>query len=71
MSQYLLLQTASPDALIRLQHTPLADQLTDLLEMYDSQHHTSIDDFLNHNLVGNEGKAGLLLQVRDEDISHE
>ena len=49
-SQYLLLQTAHPDALIRLEHSPLADQREELVRLYFQQHHSSLEDFLAHHL---------------------
>ena len=60
----LLLQTASPDAFVRLENTPLADQQADLLKLYnDVQHHTSLEDFLQHHLRQSGLLGGLLLQV--------
>lgn len=63
-SQYLLLQTASPDALVRLKHSPLADQREELLRVYFQQHHGSLEDFLAHHLQmnGTQGES-LLMQV--------
>ena len=64
-SQYLLLQTASPDALVRLEQSPLADQKEELLELYfKRQHHNSLEDFLAHHLQRNGTRGeNLLMQV--------
>ena len=61
----MLLQTASPDALVRLEQSPLADQKEELLELYfQRQDHNSLEDFLAHHLERN-GTQGenLLMQV--------
>ena len=51
-SQDLLLQMASPDALIRLKCTALADQQEQLSQTYFSkQGHGSIVEFLFHHLL--------------------
>ena len=65
MSQYLLLQTASPDALVRLEYTQLADQREELSRLYfQEQHHNSIEDFLAHHIqMNNTQGGGLLMQV--------
>ena len=65
MSQYLLLQTASPDALVRLEYTQLADQREELSRIYfQEQHHNSIEDFLAHHIQANNTQGGgLLMQV--------
>ena len=64
-SQYLLLQTASPDALVRLEQSSLADQKEELLELYfQRQHHNSLEDFLAHHLQKNGTRGeNLLMQV--------
>ena len=64
-SQYLLLQTASPDALVRLEQSPLTDQKEELLELYfQQQHHNSLEDFLAHHLQRNGTRGeSLLMQV--------
>ena len=64
-SQYLLLQMASPDALVRLEQSPLADQKEELLELYfKRQHHNSLEDFLAHHLQRNGTRGeNLLMQV--------
>ena len=63
-SLYLLLQTASDDALIRLKRTDLADKQQELMYMYfKEQHHGSIVDFLGHYLKEDKSQDGLLLQV--------
>lgn len=60
----MLLQTASPDALIRLKHSPLADQREELLKVYFQQHRGSLEDFLAYHLQtnGTQGES-LLMQV--------
>jgi len=65
MSQYLLLQTASPDALVRLEYTLLANQREELLRLYfQEQHHSSVEDFLAHHIQRNSTRGGgLLMQV--------
>ena len=51
-SQDLLLQMASPESLIRLECTALADQQEQLRQTYFSmQGHGSIVEFLSHNLL--------------------
>jgi len=64
-SQYLLLQTASPDALFRLEYTPLADQREELSRIYfQEQRHNSLEDFLAHHIRrNNTQEGGLLMQV--------
>jgi hypothetical protein len=65
LSQYLLLQIASDDALIRLKRTSLADQQKDFMHLYFSeQHHDSIIDFIYHHIKDDDGTSeGLLMQV--------
>ena len=64
LSQYLLLQMASPDALIRLDKTDLAGERDDLSKLYfESQCHQSIHDFLLHYTAGTVSEGGLLMQV--------
>ena len=66
-SKRILLQMASPDALIRLHHTALADDQRTLSQIYFSeQHHGSIVQFLVHHLHNGShmsGQCGLLIQV--------
>ena len=66
-SKRLLLQMASPDALIRLHHTTLAKDQRTLSHIYFSeQHHGSIVQFLVHHLRNGShmtGQCGLLIQV--------
>lgn len=65
LSQYLLLQMASPDALIRLDKTALAAERDDLSKLYfEGQHHQSIHDFLLHCITESVSDGGLLMQVR-------
>lgn len=73
LSQYLLLQIASDDALIRLKRTVLADQWKELTQIYYlQQHHSSITDFLQHHIqeCGDLGSQdGLLMQVNSVRFS--
>ena len=66
-SKRILLQMASPDALIRLHRTALADDQRTLSHIYFSeQHHGSIVQFLVHHLHNCshiEDNCGLLIQV--------
>lgn len=64
MSKYLLLQTASPDAIVRLERTDLAEEKRDIESIYfEQQHHNSIEDFLVHHVHGLHRDVGLLMQV--------
>ena len=65
LSQYLLLQIASDDALIRLKRTSLADYQREFMHIYFSeQHHDSIISFVCHHLKQDDGTSdGLLMQV--------
>ena len=63
LSQFLLLQTATPDAIVRLQNTTLKEQKA-IKEMYFKKLHLhSIEEFLVDQLQRCEGKGGLLIQV--------
>jgi hypothetical protein len=63
LSQFLLLQTAAPDAIVRLQNTALEEQEA-IKEMYFKKLHLhSIEEFLIDQLQRCEGKGGLLIQV--------
>lgn len=64
-SQYLLLQTASDDSLVRLKMTDLAHRQEELMRLYfNEQHHKSIADFVYYHIQNSdETKEGLLLQV--------
>ena len=66
LSQFLLLQTASDDSLIRLAMTDLAHKQEELMRLYfKEQHHTSIADFVSYHVQNSdENREGLLLQVR-------
>ena len=66
LSQYYLLQTASPDAMVRLQNTSLARESEVLQQIYyGRQHHSSLDNFLAYHLKcdGDAQPVGMLLQV--------
>lgn len=63
LSKYFLLQTASPDAIVRLEQTALADENTLLKSIYfEQQHHESIEDYLRYH-VHDVQREGLLMQV--------
>ena len=64
-SQYLLLQMATPDALIRLQHTAVASNAEGFtITYFIEQHHGSISDFLRHYLKdASNSECGSLFQV--------
>lgn len=65
-SKRILLQMASPDALIRLQLTRLHDKREKILKIYYvEQHHDSVALFFNHHrlYIKQQNQAGLLLQV--------
>ena len=64
MSKYLLLQTAAPDALIRLKSTQLSNQWKDLWRVYhEDQCHSFLEDFLKRQLMEHDAQGGLLMQV--------
>ena len=64
-SQFLLLQMATPDALLRLKRTALAKSAEELTQMYfTKQKHISITDFLCHHLKdASKHDCGSLFQV--------
>ena len=66
-SKKILLQIASPDALIRLKYTKLNEKRDKLLKIYYSdQHHRNIIELLNDNLKKNQKSSrsiGLMMQV--------
>ena len=65
LSQFLLLQTASDDSLVRLAMTDLAHKQEELMRLYfKEQPHRSIADFVSYHIQNSdETKEGLLLQV--------
>ena len=67
LSQYLLLQMASDDAIVRLKNTTLADQQEELMQLYLSErHHNSIINFVQYHMQNDvESQEGLLLQVNN------
>ena len=71
LSQYLLLQTASDDSLVRLKKTALAEQQQELMRLYFSEHHDSVVDFVRHHIQQNDtgSQEGLLMQVYIRTIS--
>ena len=63
LSKFLLLQTAAPDAIVRLKNTAM-EQRKEIEEIYfKQQHHHSIVDFMMDQLRRCEAKDGLLIQV--------
>ena len=75
-SKSLLVQMASPDALIRLQRTELAaEERKSITVTYAKQHHDSLKDFLCHHLkrplqVDDDECMGLLLHVSKSCSDH-
>lgn len=71
LSQYLLLQTASDDSLVRLKKTALAEQQQELMRLYFSEHHDSVVDFVRHHIQQDDtgSQEGLLMQVYMHTIS--
>ena len=65
LSQFLLLQIASDDALVRLKKTALAYKQEEYMQLYFiEQHHDSIVDFVRHHIQSGDGThEGLLMQV--------
>ena len=64
----ILLQMASPDALIRLQYTVLAEEAEELSEKYFSEQcHGSIVQFLQHHLHSVDSDS-ILIQVEFVNI---
>ena len=64
MSKFLLLQTASPDAIVRLECTALSDEKDSINQIYsEKQYHRSMIEFLHHFVQSPEAEGGLLLQV--------
>ena len=62
-SKFLLLQTACPDSIFRVKSTPLRGEYENIQNIYfKEQHHSSIQDFLDHCLSQNN-QGSLLLQV--------
>ena len=65
-SKDVLVQMATPDAIIRLKCTALAEQQQQIKQTYSNQCHGSIAEFLSHHLDNHKGnweEGGLLLQV--------
>ena len=63
-SKDILLEMASPDALIRLKYTSLADELQRLNDTYFiGQNHGSIVQFLSNQFSNDHSEDGLLIQV--------
>ena len=64
-SKTLLLQIATPDAIVRLKDSSLVDDAEELSRIYfNEQHHGSIKGFLTHHLThANNVEGGFLVQV--------
>lgn len=69
LSQFLILQTAAPDAIVRLQNTNLEKREVIEGMYFKRQHHHSIEEFLNDQLEQCGGKGGLLIQVASSVLS--
>lgn len=66
LSKFLLLQTASPDGIIRLERTALSSEMSNIRDIYfKEQCHHSIGDFLNCNIHGQITHSGLLMQASE------
>ena len=65
LCKFLLLQTAAPDAIIRLEHTKLVNEKEQIQDIYfRQQHHRSIEDFLKFSLQNCcVEDTGMLMQV--------
>ena len=66
LCKYLLLYTSSPAALVRLANTSLSSNFSHFCDLYKSQHHSSISDFLKYHIQSfwsSESRVGLLMQV--------
>ena len=63
-SKNILLEMASPDALIRLKNTSLADEQKQLNDIYFiKQNHGSVVQFLSSQFSNDHREDGLLIQV--------
>jgi hypothetical protein len=64
LSKFLLLQTAAPDAIVRLEQTTLTNQKKVIENVYfKQQHHSSIEDFLIYHVHECDAETALLMQV--------
>jgi hypothetical protein len=64
MSKFLLLQTASPDAIVRLECTALSNEKDSINQVYsEEQYHRSMTEFLHHFVHTPAAEGGLFLQV--------
>ena len=60
----MLLQTASPESIIRLKETSLREDEANICNIYfQQQHHDSIHDFLSYHLEEDSTTKGLLIHV--------
>ena len=60
-----MLETAAPDAIVRLERTALAHEKEAIMQLYfEEQHHNSLTDYLTHHLhSAHRERHGLLMQV--------
>lgn len=60
-----MIQTASPDAIVRLKRTDLAEESDEIRQIYfEQQPHESIEDFLNYHVKdAGHDERGCLMQV--------
>ena len=64
LSKHLLLQIATPEAIVRLEHTVLAEDKSEVEYTYfQRQCHGSIEEFLNHHIHDTCWESGVLMQV--------
>ena len=73
LGQYLLLQTASEDALFRLKHSKLSEEEVKYVMdiYYHGQEHASIFDFLEYtiNQRDYDSNAQIFMQVINHNVS--
>lgn len=64
LSKYLLLLTASPDAIVRVERTALSNEKILIEHIYfQQQYHTSIIEFLDYYVNERHENSRLLMQV--------
>ena len=64
--KFLLIQIITPDAIVRLKKSKtLKDEFEYIARLYtEVQHHTSLKDFLSHQIHSNDNSQGCRMQVR-------
>ena len=64
--KFLLVQILSPDAIVRLKKNKnLKDEFEYIARLYtEEQHHTSLKDFLCHQIHSSDDSQGCRMQVR-------